>query len=97
MKSVALFCFSQGREVDVGGDVLEADAPEGLVVRGVSVVADKGAREPGRGVEVPGGVAVVDGEDVAGVEGLGEGASEGVKGEVYLSLLAFYEGDVEVG
>ena len=78
---------SQGCEIHVGGDVLAADTSEGLCVQGVKVVAGQGAGGSGGGVEVSGGVAVVDCEDVAGLEGLGKGAGEGVDAQVYFCEL----------
>ena len=66
-----------------------ADTPEWLSVQGVLVVASKRARESGGGVKVSGRMAVVDGEDVAGAEGLCRGSGhEGIDGEVNLGVLA---------
>ena len=70
-QAIAFTGLRQCREVHMGCDVLSADTPEGLRVQGMLVVAGEGADGSGGGVEVTGGVAVVDGEDIAGVEGLG--------------------------
>lgn len=81
----------------MSGDVLTTDAPEGLGVQGMSIVASQGARESGGGVEVSGVVAVVDGEDEAGMERSRERSGQVVEGEVDLGPLTFYEADVEFG
>ncbi len=80
----------------MGSDVLATNPQKGLSIQGVPVVAGQGASGPGGGVEVSGGVAVVDCEYVSGMEGLGKGAGEGVDAQVYFCVLAFSQCDVEV-
>ena len=89
--------FGDGGEIHMAGKVGEADVFEGIVYGMVEVVADEGAAAA-LGVVILGGVeAVVDKEQGAAREALGEGADKGLLTQVQFAGVAVDGGQQRLG
>src|SRR4051812_814978 len=80
------------REIDVGRQVLPADRDERVVVDAVPVICPKRGSPPGR-VQLAGGIAVIDDQEEAALEGTCGASYPRLNLEAYLCRLAWLQGD----